>query len=432
VTERGDYPESAELGPPRGPEPAAASAEAGELGPAGDDAGQIAEAGGGVGGEAPDAVDAGTGHEAGDGLGGETPDAVDAGTGHEAGGDRRQAETGDDRREAEPAEGEPAEGEPAEGEPAEGEPGEGEPGEGEPAAATDSRAEAASPAADRQAEDPTGGREPQPEQDPEPGQLGPADQAEPAERAKPAKPAEPADNAERDEPPEPADNAERDEPPEPADNAERDEPPEPADNAEPDEPPEADEPDDAQRQGDTGESQLGYTDVSARYPEDYAESEFPPPEVEDPHAVPEGWTDQVNRPGMSAPGRDDNCPECARAVQSTWAGEPGNAAAMRQLEPTSRMTEFAGVAPASATMDQVAGRLTDLGPGSSAIVGFDRVGQAGHWFNAVNDGGTIKAVDGQSGLVESWPPSKAGLGFDESGMVEPDAIYFGPDGRVIR
>ena len=46
--------------------------------------------------------------------------------------------------------------------------------------------------------------------------------------------------------------------------------------------------------------------------------------------------------------------------------------------------------------------------------------------------GTILAVDGQSGKLEKWPPSKNGLGFDESQMSGSDAIYFTADGEVVR
>ena len=79
-------------------------------------------------------------------------------------------------------------------------------------------------------------------------------------------------------------------------------------------------------------------------------------------------------------------------------------------------------------------RLEKLGPGSSAIIGCDwsppRIG--GHWFNAVNDSGTIKAVDGQTARIELWPPSASVLGFDETMMKLSDAIFFTPDGKVAR
>ena len=83
-------------------------------------------------------------------------------------------------------------------------------------------------------------------------------------------------------------------------------------------------------------------------------------------------------------------------------------------------------------MDEVSNRLSELGPGSSAIVGSAWNNNRGHWFNAVNDGGTIKAVDGQSGKVENWPPSKQGLGFDQTSMKGSWAIYFDQDGRAIK
>jgi hypothetical protein len=56
----------------------------------------------------------------------------------------------------------------------------------------------------------------------------------------------------------------------------------------------------------------------------------------------------------------------------------------------------------------------------------------GHWFNAVNHEGSVLAVDGQAALFEEWPPSKDGLGFDESGMSFSDAVYFTADGKVAR
>jgi len=83
-------------------------------------------------------------------------------------------------------------------------------------------------------------------------------------------------------------------------------------------------------------------------------------------------------------------------------------------------------------MTDIGRRLRELGPGSSAVVGFDRADAPGHWFNAVNHEGTILAAGGQSARFEDWPPSKYGLGFDESGMSYSDAIYFTADGKAVR
>jgi len=176
-------------------------------------------------------------------------------------------------------------------------------------------------------------------------------------------------------------------------------------------------------------------DIAARYPTDYVPASDPPPRTEGPHEQPEGWINEIN-PDRDAPGRDNNCGECSRAVNNTWDGEPAAAAAMSDPdaggEPVDRMTAWAGQAPATASMSEIQQQLTDLGPGSSAIVGCDWKHGGGHWFNAVNDGGTVKAVDGQSGNVETWPPSAHGLGFDETDMRYSDAIFFTTDGQVAK
>lgn len=175
----------------------------------------------------------------------------------------------------------------------------------------------------------------------------------------------------------------------------------------------------------------GRPDIAVRYPGDYVPASDPPPDVDGPHERPEAWAGDIN----PADG-DNNCGECARAVDSTWNGNPAAAAAMSDAdapgEPVARMREWAGQEPAAASMSDVGRRLEELGPGSSAVVGCDWKDGGGHWFNAVNDGGTVKAVDGQSGTVEGWPPSAGGLGFDETDMRHSDAIFFTADGKVVK
>jgi hypothetical protein len=176
-------------------------------------------------------------------------------------------------------------------------------------------------------------------------------------------------------------------------------------------------------------------DITARYPADYVPSSDPPPDVKGSHEQPEGWVPSIN-PERGEPGRDNNCGECSRAVDNTWAGHPTTAAALADAdaggEPVARMTEWAGTSPTPANMTEIGQRLSELGPGSSAIVGCDWNSGGGHWFNAVNDGGTLKAVDGQHVRVEEWPPSMTGLRFDESRMRYSDAIFFSADGKVVK
>lgn len=179
----------------------------------------------------------------------------------------------------------------------------------------------------------------------------------------------------------------------------------------------------------------GRPDIASAYLADYVPSADPQPSVEGPHESPEGWAADVN-PDRDAPGRDNNCGECARAVECTWEGDPAAAAALSDPdsggEPVARMAEWAGQAPTEASLSDVQQRLDELGPGSSAVVGCDWQTGGGHWFNAVNDGGTVKAVDGQSGQTETWPPSRDGLGYSEADMSYSDAIFFTADGKVDR
>lgn len=176
-------------------------------------------------------------------------------------------------------------------------------------------------------------------------------------------------------------------------------------------------------------------DIAARYPADYVPSDRPRPEMDGPHQAPETWIDGIN-PEREKPGRNNNCGECSRAVDSTWGGEPRVAAALADRyaggEPIGRMTEWTDTPPVHASMAEVGQRLTELGPGSSAVVGCDWKIGGGHWFNAVNDDGNVMAVDGQSGKVENWPPSAHGLGFDESSMRWSDAIFFKADRKVVK
>lgn len=175
-------------------------------------------------------------------------------------------------------------------------------------------------------------------------------------------------------------------------------------------------------------------DMAERYPDRYARPADPPPQVEGPGEHPARWVEGIY-PGRDRHERPSNCGECARAADSTWHGVPVTAA-----EPTgwrsagerpAVMREWAGRPAEQASMSEIGLRLRELGPGSSAVVGFDRKDGPGHWFNAVNHQGAILAVDGQSARFEDWPPSRDGLGFDESQMTYSDAIYFTPDGKVV-
>lgn len=187
----------------------------------------------------------------------------------------------------------------------------------------------------------------------------------------------------------------------------------------------------AEASQDMQEDMAGRPDVSKQYPDVFKEQDASALAVDRPHQSPEAWIGDVN-PGN---GRN-NCAECARAVQATWSGDPSAAATLNDRfafgEPDACMPEWAGQESKPVDMQQVGDQLKELGPGSSAVVGFDRSQGAGHWFNAINDGGVIKAVDGQSGRIGPWPPAMEDLRFDQSEMRAADAIFFDSSGVIIK
>jgi hypothetical protein len=163
-----------------------------------------------------------------------------------------------------------------------------------------------------------------------------------------------------------------------------------------------------------------------KHPADYVRSTHALPNVDGRHESPNEWLRAVNE-DENLPGRDNNCGECARAVYSTWYGKPAIAAALADPdawgEPTLRMVEWAGVERERMTIAEIGHRL--------AIVCCDWKDGGGHWFNAVNDTGVVKTVDGQFGLVGRWPPTTSEVGFDESRVKVSDAIFFDRDGKVV-
>ncbi len=154
-----------------------------------------------------------------------------------------------------------------------------------------------------------------------------------------------------------------------------------------------------------------------------------------PHRSPELWVDNINGPGMEQQGRNRNCVDCARAVESTWQGSPEVAARLASEDGVGtsqeRISDWAQSDFAQTDYPGIEKELEQLGPGSSAIVASDWSGPfgGGHAYNAVNDNGHILFVDGQSGTVEDWPPTKA---WKEEDIANCRAIVFDKDGRSCK
>jgi filamentous hemagglutinin len=94
-----------------------------------------------------------------------------------------------------------------------------------------------------------------------------------------------------------------------------------------------------------------------------------------------------------------NCANCSVALDATLGGRPASALP----GPYTNSTELAAVYGAKnmgfwTTTSAIERELLRRGPGARGIVfGSRGTGQIGHFFNAVNQGGTVKFLDGQLG-----------------------------------
>lgn len=166
-----------------------------------------------------------------------------------------------------------------------------------------------------------------------------------------------------------------------------------------------------------------------QFPNEYVEPWETPVRTEE-FRHPEKFADEINPKYHRSAEYKYNCCDCARAVERTWRGHQ-EAAAGKSLdsdpskwgEQGSRMELWAGEGCKSMSAKEIRDRIASAGHGSSGIVSARfkaRNGSMmGHAFNIVNDGGEIKAVDGQVGMVESWNSRTGHPGmshvFDRSG-----------------
>jgi hypothetical protein len=156
-------------------------------------------------------------------------------------------------------------------------------------------------------------------------------------------------------------------------------------------------------------------------------------ERQHPFEQPSHWVGDIN-PGYGDPtraDRDRNCADCTRSVERNWRGESQVAAGLVPStgEWNQRTEDWSGSRFEKMNFSDIESRLAAGGHGSSAMIGVDWRGGGGHYFNAVNSEGEILAVDGQTGLVEGWPPSVNGLGYDASDVTVCEAIVRDRHGR---
>jgi hypothetical protein len=174
--------------------------------------------------------------------------------------------------------------------------------------------------------------------------------------------------------------------------------------------------------------------VDDAFPGLYDRSDCNPPKDTDALRPPTDWAPDRN-PGWPAPGRIFNCGDCSRASELTWRGLDTQAGALIDHDAPGEtldvMDTWTDGDRIPTTFDDIEDRLDALGPGSSAMVGVFWNDGGGHWFNAFNDNGVVRASDGQSGRSEPWPPTGAHLGFDEAECATAFAVFIDSDGRHL-
>lgn len=129
-----------------------------------------------------------------------------------------------------------------------------------------------------------------------------------------------------------------------------------------------------------------------------------PPSVEDIHQ----WLPEINHgPGMDPfdPARAVNCGQCALAVDQRLTGAMPDASAGLGTLSIPEMESATGLRQVPATPSEIEQYLINQGAGAHTVIGVDRAGAAGHWFNAYYDGTKVYAVDGQTGEIVGWPPN---------------------------
>jgi hypothetical protein len=103
---------------------------------------------------------------------------------------------------------------------------------------------------------------------------------------------------------------------------------------------------------------------------------------------------RINRCGGTT-----NCVNCAVATDATLAGRPASALPGDYSRISILEQIFGAKFSAPCDIDLVTQALSDAGAGSRAIVFGARKGRIGHVFNAVNQAGIIRFLDGQTGMV---------------------------------
>jgi len=120
-----------------------------------------------------------------------------------------------------------------------------------------------------------------------------------------------------------------------------------------------------------------------------------------------------------------NCGHTASILNDALNGTPVREAPGGSTLDLSQMAAATGRPQAVATPAQIEATLRAAGAGSHCVVGIDRAGEPGHWFNAYFDGTDVWTLDAQTGARSPWPPDEPNattwdVSIDQASLVDPD------------
>jgi RHS repeat-associated protein len=100
-------------------------------------------------------------------------------------------------------------------------------------------------------------------------------------------------------------------------------------------------------------------------------------------------------------GGKQNCANCAIATDATLAGNPASALPGGPTRISVLEQQFGAKFGPAGSIENVKSSLSAAGDGSRGIVFASRGNEVGHVFNAVNQGGVVRLLDGQTGTTAS-------------------------------
>jgi len=101
-------------------------------------------------------------------------------------------------------------------------------------------------------------------------------------------------------------------------------------------------------------------------------------------------------------GGNMNCVACVIATDATLAGRPASALGGGPFQ-ISVLERFYGAKFGPATsINNITDVMAGTGPGSRGIVFGSRGSEVGHVFNVVNQSGTVRFLDGQTGTAATF------------------------------